>query len=215
MGVTAKEIYQAYSGDPPPARVEYRPELSVLSGQQWEYLWARVSSKVLEPVDREVVWRLVHNILPTRERLARLGVVDLTAVDGRRVTSADCNRCNLGQRDTVTHMFTECGLVREAWMWVRRRMLMMLPGDMAGLSNFEFCHMLFPRGMWEVQLTWMVGTFMGWVYMESVVRGRMVSDKQVRGYMRYKFNECLRKKMPEIGYIPEFFREEDIVFDNG
>ena len=56
-----------------------------------------------------MVWRAVNDILPTRERLARLGVIDLDVDDGRRVDSATCNRCNLRQRDTVTHMFTGLG----------------------------------------------------------------------------------------------------------
>ena len=92
---------------------------------------------------------------------------------------------------------------------------MMLPGIMAGLSNFELVHMLFPKGLWETQLTWLVGTFMGWAYMEAVVKGRKLSDVQARSYMKYKFNECLKKKMPTVGYIPEFLQEQDIVFDNG
>ena len=215
MGVTAKEIYGTFAVDFPPPRIEYRRELEGLSGEQWENLWVRVSSNLLDPEDREVVWRAVNDILPTRERLARLGVRDLDGDGERRVENVTCNRCDLGQRDSVTHMFTECGLVREAWVWVRRRMLMMMPGIMAAISNYELIHMLFEGGLWEKQLTWIMGTYMGWVFGEAVIKGRCLSDSQVRGYLRYKFLEGLKKRMPDIGYIPEFFQDRDIVFDNG
>ena len=91
---------------------------------------------------------------------------------------------------------------------------MMMPGIM-GVSNFELVHMVFEGGLWEKQLNWIMGTYMGWVYGEAVIKGRLLSDSQVRGYLRYKFLEGLRKRMPDVGYIPEFFQDRDIVFDNG
>ena len=56
-------------------------------------------------------------------------------------------------------------------------------------------------------------TMLGLV-VEAVVKGRWLSDSQARGYLRYKFMESLRRKVPEVGYIPEFF-SGNIVFDNG
>ena len=93
--------------------------------------------------------------------------------------------------------------------------MMMLPRDMSDLSNFELIHMVFPKEMWEVQIVWLLGTFLGWVYMEAVLKGRLLTDVEGRGYLRYKFKESLRRRVPDIGYIPEFFQDQDIVFDNG
>ena len=216
LKTTAKEIYEAYTDSFPPPRVEYKEMFRVVSGKQWETIWARVASPMLDPMAREVVWRAIHNLLPTRERQLRLGLRDWTKNGNaaRQVTDANCKRCNLRKVDDVTHMFTECGLVREAWCWVRGRLLTMLPEDMADLSNLEFVHMLFPRENMENECVWLMGTFMGWVYEEAVVRGRVLTDAHARGYMRYQFYQSLTKKMPEVGYICDITVSQNFVSDD-
>ena len=111
-------------------------------------------------------------------------------------------------------MFTECGLVREAWCWVRGRVLKLLPEDMNDLSNLEITHMLFPKERMENELVWLVGTYMGWVWDEAVVKGRVLADGHVRGYMRYEYYQTLCKKMPEVGFISEITTFENFVYDD-
>ena len=166
---------------------------------------------MIEPLARQVVWRSVHNILPTRERSCRLGLRDL---NGAGIVNARCDRCNLGVLDDQTHMFTECKLVREAWCWVRRRVLDLLPDDMADLSNTELIMFMFPKENFEDELVWLLGVYMGWVYDEAVVKGRVLNDAHARGYMRYMYFQSLGTKMPQLGYISEITIPR-IVFDNG
>ena len=167
---------------------------------------------MLDPMARQVVWRAINNILPTRERQSRLGLRDL---DNRQVISTLCNRCDLRAVDSVTHMFSECGLVREAWTWIRRRLLSMLPDDMNDLANEELLLMFFPKERQENAMVWVVGTYMSWAYEEGVIKGRVLTDLHVRGYMRYMFYQSLSTKMPEVGYIREITVFENQVFDNG
>ena len=217
LKTTAKEIYETFTDSFPPPRVEYKAMFQVVSGMQWERVWARVASPMLDPMAREVVWRGINNLLLTRERQLRLGLKELPRQNenvGRRVTSATCKRCTLGKVDDVTHMFTECGLVREAWCWVRGRLLSMLPDDMADLSNLEFVHMLFPKENMEDEMVWLMGTYMGWVYEEAVVRGRVLGDSHARGFMRYQYYQSLTKKMPEVGYIRDITVSRNLVFDD-
>ena len=113
-------------------------------------------------------------------------------------------------------MFTECSLVREAWTWTRRRLLSLLPPDMSDLSNQEFILMFFPKERCEGSMVWVIGTFMNWVYEEAVMKGRILTDLHVRGYMRYMFYEAMNTKMPEVGYIGEItVMQNDISDDNG
>ena len=178
----------------------------------WGRVWARVASPMVEPDARQVMWRALHDILPTRERIKRMGLSDL---DGRQVTSAYCNRCDLRAVDNVTHMFSECKLVREAWCWVRRRLLDLLPRDMADLSNMEFLMMMFPKEHFEDEMVWLLGVYMGWVYEEAVVKGRVLGDEHIRGYMRYMYFKSKQMKMPQLGYISEVTIHPLTVFDNG
>ena len=205
LSTTAKEIYQAYTNSFPPPRVEYKPEYSNVSSAMWGRVWERVASPMLDPMARQVVWRAVNNILPTRERQNRLGLLNN---DDRQVISTICNRCDhrnslTGQRevDNVTHMFSGCGLVKDAWKWIRVRLLSMLPDDMSDLSNTELLHMFFPKERQENDMVWLVGTYMGWAFEEGVMKGRILLAEHAEGYMRYMYYQSLKTKMPEIGHI--------------
>ena len=212
LRTTAKEIYAEFTTFFPPPKVEYKPAYSNVSTEMWGRVWSRVASPMIDPMSRQVIWRGVHDILPTRERIKRMGLSDL---DGRKVTNAYCNRCDLGVVDTVTHMFSECKLVREAWCWVRRRLMDLLPRDMADLSNTEFLMMMFPREHFEDEMVWILGVYMGWVYEEAVVKGRVLGDGHIRGYMRYMYFQSKQTKMPQLGYISEVTIHPQTVFDNG
>ena len=110
-------------------------------------------------------------------------------------------------------MFTECVLVREAWCWVRRRVLGLLPDDMVDLSNTELVMFMFPKERFEDEIVWLMGVYMGWVFDEAVVKGRMLNDAHARGYMRYMYYQSLGTKMPQLGFISEVTTHT--VFDNG
>ena len=198
LNTTAKEIYLTYTDTFPPPRVEYKPEYANVTSVQWDRVWERVDSPMLEPMARQVIWRGINNILPTRERQSRLGLLDL---DNRQVINAQCNRCDQRSLDTVVHMFSECSLVREAWAWTRRRVLSLLPDDMSDLSNLELLLMFFPKEMFENSIVWVLGVYMNYVYEEAVIKGRLLSDHHVRGYMRYMYYQSKGTKMPDVGYI--------------
>ena len=57
------------------------------------------------------------------------------------INSPNCLVC--GVREDNTHMFAECVMVNEAWGWVRRRALSLLPEDCAITSNFELLNLIF------------------------------------------------------------------------
>ena len=210
MKTTAKEIYAVYTDSLPTPKVEYKPEYANVTSTMWGRVWSRVDSPMIEPMARQVVWRAVHNILPTRERYHRMGIFD-----GRQVTSPICNRCNLREVDTVSHMFTGCVLVREAWCWVRRRLLDLLPADMADLSGEEMTMFLFPKEFHDDEMVWVMATYMNWVYEEAVMKGRQLNDEHARAYMRYMFYQSKGTNMPQLGHISEITISQNQVFDNG
>ena len=114
-------------------------------------------------------------------------------------------------------MFTECGLVREAWGWTRRRIMTMLPRDMADLSNQEFIHLFYPKERMENEVIWILGTYMGLVFDEAVVRGRRLTIDYARSFFRYAWLETRRKSMPQIIFISDITTnlQQNLVFDNG
>ena len=124
--VTAKELYDSYTSTLPPPKLVFKYEVD------WQLVWERLDYPVLDPLGREFIFMIVHNIIPTRERLyMKMHMVD----------SPNCVLCNV--REDITHMFTECIMVREARGWARQRMLSLLPDSCTATSNFEFLHLIF------------------------------------------------------------------------
>ena len=102
--VSAKALYQEFTTSFPPPKVVFKYDI------EWPLVWKRLDYLVLEPIGREVLFSIVHNIVPNRERLfSKMNMVN----------SPNCMVCGL--RESNTHIFTECVMVREAWGWVRRK----------------------------------------------------------------------------------------------
>jgi hypothetical protein len=53
--------------------------------------------------------------------------------------SPNCLVC--GVRESNTHIFMECLMVREAWGWVRMRISELLPEGNARCSNFDMINL--------------------------------------------------------------------------
>ena len=87
--VTAKALYEGYTSSFPPPKVEFKYEV------EWTLVWDRLDSPVLDPLAREYIFMIVHNIVPTRERLY---------MKMHMVNSPNCVLCNV--REDTTHMFT-------------------------------------------------------------------------------------------------------------
>jgi hypothetical protein len=61
--VTAKELYQSYTGTLPPPKVVFKYNVD------WQLVWERLDYAVLDPLSREFIFMIINNSVPTRERL--------------------------------------------------------------------------------------------------------------------------------------------------
>ena len=166
--VTAKKLYQLNTTTFPPPAITYKRDLP-----DWELVWKRVGSVMLEPRGREVIYQIVNNLFPTQERLYLINRD--RPVERRRVTTNRCKMCNQGVLEDCEHLFTECSMVREGWGWLRMRLLWLMP-DCTRMSNWEFLHLVFPEdGRVEKEALWLMGQWVQLVYMESIIRGRRLS----------------------------------------
>ena len=69
--VPAKQIYQDYTSSFPPPKVIYKYE-----NLPWNDIWKRLNHPVLTSKTRDIMFLVIHNILPTRERLHRLNMCE-------------------------------------------------------------------------------------------------------------------------------------------
>ena len=75
----------------------------------WERIWNNLHACWTTVTVRVNWYGVIHDILPTNERLHKILLVD----------SPHCSQC--GETDTVQHRMTECGEGTTIWNWTKRR----------------------------------------------------------------------------------------------
>ena len=90
-------------------RISCPPPPCIESKQQnidWTLAWPRVWAAGLQAAESDLLFRLLHNVLPVRARIARL---DPNRSDGQ------CPHCP-GQQETSDHLFVTCPRVADLWL---------------------------------------------------------------------------------------------------
>jgi exonuclease III len=173
--VTSKEIYKEFTCTFPPPKVIYRYEVD------WDVVWLRLNSPILSPLGWEGLFMIVHNIVPNRDRLyEKFNMANSPACD-----RAEC----AGERQDNAHLYTGCVLVREAWCWLRRRLLELLPQDHCHTSDFELINLFFGRHTQDEEMVWLLGNYVDLVNRE--VRGvrRTLRIEKMIGHFRQQLSE--------------------------
>ncbi|KAK3925227.1 Transposon TX1 uncharacterized 149 kDa protein [Frankliniella fusca] len=108
----SKAIYDALLAD-----AIAKPRVYRLNGDaDWPLVWGRVHSPLLPAAAKATWFRVVHDVLPTRTRLAAIKWVD----------SPRCLRCD-GVDDDLLHHLLGCGRERRAiWAWVSTKLSALL-----------------------------------------------------------------------------------------
>ena len=148
------------------------PEVSFL-----ELVYPRLNSKVLEAEPRDTLFCLIHNLHLTRERLHQQ----------HRAHDPFCPlpQCQ-GKVEDREHIFSSCYLVIQAWLWLRVKLLQLLPTAVGaiGTSSEDFLLLRFPRDRMDKELVWMVGNYCDIVMKEAVAKKRRLSADHVASLMR-------------------------------
>ena len=96
---------------------------------------------------------------------------------------------------TKMHIFTGCVLVREAWGWVRMRLIDLLSPGSAVCSNFEMINLMFEKHFMDIEAVWLVTTFLEYVWLEKVKIDHMI------GFLRLRFKANQVSRKPSLGFI--------------
>ena len=182
--VTSKALYENFTSSFPPPKVVFKFEVD------WDVVWKRLDSPVLDPLGRENLFMIVHNIVPNRERLF---------MKMNMVNSPNCMLCNV--RDDNTHMFTECIMVREAWGWARMRLLTLLPSECAVTSNFELLNLMFVKHIYDKEVVWLIGAVLEFIWAEKLGRKKHVRLENLIGHTQLKFKENQFSRKPTLNHI--------------
>ena len=131
---------------------------------------------------------VVNNIIANRDRLFN---------KFNKAATPNCLACGVVQ-DNV-HLFCECKLVREAWFWVRQRLLGMLPDSHGQTSNFEFLNLMFESDLMDSEIVWMLGIFVQLVWNFVICKkntAKRNTHSRVAMYLKYNKNAYIFQSPP-------------------
>ena len=133
---------------------------------------------------------IVHNIIPNRDRLFN---------KFRMVPNHDCVICGV-IHDNV-HIFCDCQMVREAWFWVRQRLLGLLPASCANISNFEFLNLMFGSNIMNDEVIWMLGVWVQLVWTYVICKKKHLKIETVQSEYSLKFVSHQNSNLPVLSHI--------------
>ena len=148
------------------------PEIDFLS-----LVYPRLSYRILESESKDVLFTLVHDFFYTRERMFLQN----------RVPDPFCplQECQ-GKVQNCEHLFTSCFLVAEAWVWLRTRLLSLLPttvGTMA-ITSEDFILLQFPKDTMDKECVWLLGSYCQIVCKTVIGKKRKLGADQLAGTLR-------------------------------
>ena len=183
--VTNKIIYREH------AKSFQVPKVVRESGIDYEGVWKRLLMPVLSAGAKDILYLLVHNKLPVRERLFRIGL----QVDPY------CDLCPGGVFCDVDHFFCTCDRVAEVWRWVRGQLVGLMGGNCDCVSNWEIINLFLPGSRREKDLVWMIGMYIVKVWEEIYVRGKpRLRMEAFFGFLKFKYKSA--QLGSRLGIIP-------------
>ena len=188
--VTNKSIYLGYSDEFPVPKVEAE------AGISYKKVWRRLCNPYLTSPAREILFLLVHNKLPVRERLFRINV----AVDPY------CEYCleNTGAEICdLEHYFCSCSRVAETWERLRIIVLGLLDVGIADVSDWKIINLCLPNNRNNNEVIWLLSSYVREVWASLYVKGdAKLNAAQFFGFLKFKYkNDQLGARMP-LNQIP-------------
>ena len=148
------------------------------SDRDYGMVWARLHIAVVDYKARDVMYLMLHNKLPVRERLFRI----------RLRPDPYCQTCVGAEISDVEHYFCSCEGIVRAWSWVKSR-VGGLVGQQQGLVDWDLLNLFFPSSSYEMEIIWLVSSYVMYVWDTVYVRGVEVKLEQFFGFLTYKYRE--------------------------
>ena len=181
---SAKSLYLGFTSSFPPPKVVFKYNVD------WNQVWHRLQSPMLEPRAREIFFLVINNIVANKDRLYN---------KFNMANSPNCPLCN-ELHDNV-HVFCECVLVREAWFWVRQRLLQMFPSSHGNTSNFEFLNLMFDSSLLDSEVVWMLGIYLQLVWDTVICKKKGLKLETLKSEYSLKYLTHKSSNMPSFAHI--------------
>ena len=167
--VTNKMIYRFFMSALPP------PKIVRESTRDFSQVWKRLHYSIVDSRVRDLFYLLIHNKLPTRERLFRIAVKP----------DPYCCECPGAEISDLEHIFCSCLESSVIWAWVKNKVLSLVGSP--ALLNWELLNLFFPITQHENGLVWLISCYVWYIWENVVVLNRGVSLEKFFGFLTFKF----------------------------
>ena len=146
------------------------------NNREYSTAWKRLNSPVVDGKARDVLFLLLHNKLPVKERLFRIGLKH----------DPYCLKCAGAEVIDIVHYFCTCEVVCNTWSWVKRQVLQL--GNMgAGVDDWDLVNLLFPKSSCESEIVWLVSSYVLYVWEMVHIKRLEVKLDKFFGFLTFKY----------------------------
>ena len=183
-----KHIYKSFADFPVPKIVR-----DALSDVEHRIAWKRLHSIYVGIEARDIMFLLIHNKLPTAERMFRIGVKN----------DPYCIYCqDEAVVGDVEHLFSNCVKTEAAWILVRTMLIDMSSSSAFMYSNFELLNLLPMAKENEGEMVWLVSNFVRYVWDTVQLGGDEANTEKVLKHLKRRFKEDrLRFMLPGLNRV--------------
>ena len=142
------------------------PTVVMESGRDYGKVWTRLNSSVVEFRARDIMFLLLHNKLPVRERLFRI----------RLRSDPYCEYCSAAEISDVEHFFCLCVKSLRIWSWLKRKVLILVGQQQ--VEDWDLLNLFLPPSDFEQEIVWMVSSYVQYMWDAVYVRGAEVQIDQ-------------------------------------
>ena len=168
--LTNKKVYAEMTSSFPP------PKVVMESHRDYSTAWKRLHSPLVEGKARDVLFLLLHNKLPVKERLFRIGIKH----------DPYCLKCAGAEVSDIVHYFCTCGAVCDTWNWLKRQVVQ-LGNTGADVDDWDLVNLMFLNSSRDSEMVWMISSYVLYVWETVYVRKQEVKLDKFFGYLTFKY----------------------------
>ena len=152
------------------------PKVVMNSNRDYSTAWRRLHSNVVDGKARDILFLLLHNKLPVKERLFRIGMKN----------DPYCLKCVGAEVHDIVHYFCSCVAVCNTWSWLKRQVVQL--GQMeAGVEDEEIINLCFVKSRHETEIVWLVGSYALYVWEMVHIKKLEVKLEKFFGFLTFKY----------------------------
>ena len=190
--VLNKGIYRSFQSSFPATKIEQE------AGSSMSSVWKKLNLPLFPSETREVLYLLIHNKLPTTERLFRVNLALDPYCDFCISTSGAeiCDRF---------HFFCACQRVHEAWTQVKNILLPLVSLNPGSISDHDLLTLDFSCGEADIVSVWLVARYVEFTWKHFNSNGALyLKTDELFGYLKFKYKSDQEGARMKLGTIPQF-----------